>query len=364
MRTKQILAGLMSVTMLCSLGIPASAAEMSSISDPSAEPQVEQAPARVLTWGTIQSIIREDGAVSMVTLYRPAERGGELVLHVSAETIALDSATGKPVGLDRLKEGDSIYAFHSSAMTLSLPPQTAAEAIVTDVPQDAGCAMLHTVEQVERVKDGGIRILTDNGGLYITVDKDAEVSPLYTKNIVSLEDVKQGDRVFAWYNVVLESYPGQAYTDKLVLIPGDSEPQTSAPMDSSCQIVIDGDMVLPQKAVVKNNVVMVPLRAVAETLGCKVAWDSAARTATITDDTRTMAFTIGMDLYVSAAAPETGLIGMTSPIKLGAAPYLDAEGRTWVPAEAFEVMIGYRVSKTDTAIEIAPQELCGYPNVN
>ncbi|MGN1008827.1 MAG: copper amine oxidase N-terminal domain-containing protein, partial [Butyricicoccus sp.] len=225
-----------------------------------------------------------------------------------------------------------------------------------NVPQDAGSAMLHTVEQVEEAKDGGIRILTDNGGLYITAGKDTEISPLYTKNIVQLEDVKEGDRIFAWYNIVLESYPGQTYTNKLVLIPGETEPQTSEPVNDSFQIVLDGDMVLSQEAVMKDGVAMVPLRAVAEALGCEVTWDRAERAATINDGTRTMTFTIGMDLYVSAAAPQTGLIGMTSPTELGAAPYLDAEGRTWVPAEAFEVMVGYEVSQTETAIEIIPQK--------
>lgn len=356
MKTRKILAALAGAAILCSMGLPAFAADAAVISAPVEQTDVEQAPDRVLTWGTIQSIAREEDGWASILLNRPEERGGELVLNISAETIVIDSASGKPVGTESLGEGDEIYVFHSPVMTMSLPPQTAAEAIMTNMPQDTDSAMLHTVEQVEETKDGGIRILTDNGGLYITAANGAEISPLYTKNIVHLEDVKKGDRIFAWYNIVLESYPGQAYTDKLVLISGEMEPKTAEPADDRFQIVLDGDMVLSQKAVVKDGVAMVPLRAVAEALGCKVTWDSAERAATINNGIREMTFDIGMDLYASIAAPETGLIGMTSPIKLGAAPYLDADGRTWVPAETFEVMVGYEVRQTDTTIEIIPQK--------
>lgn len=358
MKTKQILAGLVGAAVLCSMGITASAAEVPNLDAPAVEQDTASAPARILAWGTIKEIRVENGLPVQVVVSRTEENGGELVLNVNTETIVLDSQTGVPANLEDLKAGDSIYAFHSPAMTMSLPPQSYAEAIVTNVPQDAACAMLHTVERVETAEDGGIRILTDNGGLYITAGKDTQVSPLYTKNIVHLEDVKAGDRVFAWYNIVLESYPGQAYTDKLVLIPSEEQDTDTAPADSTEQqysIVLDGDMVLANKAVMKNDVAMVPLRAVAETLGCKVAWDGAAQAATITSDARTMTVTIGTDLYVSAAAPKTGLIGMTSPVKLGAAPYIDAEGRTWVPAKAFEVMVDFQVSQTDTEVQIDPQ---------
>ena len=60
------------------------------------------------------------------------------------------------------------------------------------------------------------------------------------------------------------------------------------------------------------------MRTVAETLGCTVTWDEETQSATMTNDTRTMTVTIGSDSYVSAAAPETGMIGMTSPTSLAA----------------------------------------------
>ena len=353
MKTKQIFAGLIGASMLCSMGAAATAANVQQQEKLPIVEEKQQAPERVLTYGKIESIQKENNMPVSITLSRPKENGGTVVLRIDTDTIMFDSDAGVQADWSTLKEGDCIYAFHSPVMTHSLPPQTTAEAILTNVPQDAGAAMLHTVKEVEQTGDGGLRILADQGDLIISVGKDAVISPLDTKNKVSFADVKVGDRIFAWYDMVLESYPGQTHTDKLVLIPAGM--QIEEPVQRAYHIVIDSDMMLPQKAVVKDEVVMVPLRAAAEALGCKVTWDGTEKAATITDDARTMTVTIGEDLYVSAAAPETDLIGMTTPQKLGAAPYIDAEGYTWVPAKAFEVMVGYQVTQTEDTVKIDPQ---------
>ena len=48
-----------------------------------------------------------------------------------------------------------------------------------------------------------------------------------------------GTRFFAWYDVVLESYPAQAGTDKVVLLPQE---------DDTFAVVVEGDMVLTEDA--------------------------------------------------------------------------------------------------------------------
>lgn len=364
MKTKKIAAALLSASVLCSMGASALAAEtqkdsMTTTAEmqedrlTAARPDTAQSVERGREMGTITAVETEENGCGSVTIKKLGENG-DLVLNVDADTIVLDSATGNPTGISQLKAGDEIYAFHSPAVTMSLPPQTYAEAIVYNIPEDGMSAMLHTVKQVEKTGDK-TSILVDDGSLYIHVDEKTRVTPLRTKNIVSLEDIQPGDRIFAWYSVVLESYPAQAYTDKLVLIPDSATPDEGKDEVASKEyrIVLQKDMVLgSQKAVVKNGVVMVPMRAVAEALGCSVSWNEAEQAATMTNRERTMTMTIGKDSYVSAAAPETGLIGMTAPETLGCAPYVDANYRTWIPAKAFEVMVGYTVTMTDSAVEI------------
>ena len=341
---KKLFAAVLSASMICGVSIPAVAVD--TVDTAQSGETAMQAADRELAYGTIVSIKTENDTPSQILIRSQAE--GEILLQIDTSTILLDSGSGIPGNWTDLKEGDSIYAFHSPAMTSSIPPQTTAEAIVYNVPQDAGCAMLYNVGEIETTDDG-IRFLTSDGSMYISANQDTTLSSLYTKEQVTLQDIQKGDRVFAWYSTVLESYPGQTYASKLVLIREESD--TEKP--SQYSIVLDHDMALgDEKAVRKNDVVMVPMRTVAETLGCTVTWDEETQSATMTNDTRTMTVTIGSDSYVSAAAPETGMIGMTSPTSLGCAPYVDDAYRTWIPAEAFAVLGGYEVNIDDATATV------------
>lgn len=382
MDKKRLFAALMSASMLC--GITALAVEDNNAAapadsnapaaDPAAAPgdvvqPEETMPERVLTWGKIKEITKEEDAVTAITIAR--EGKDDLVLNVGEQTIGLDSQNGQAIGLESLKEGDDIYAFHSPATTMSLPPQSAAEAIICNVPQDAACAMLHTVEKLEKTEEGGLSILTDNGSLYIRTPKQEEVDiqPYRTRNIVTLDDVKVGDRFFAWYGVVAESYPGQAFTEKLVLLPGepaevgndnaaDPAPQnnnTPLPAAAKTGIIVDGDMVLTEMPIEKNGVTMVPLRSVAEVLGYTVTWNQDEQSATISDNARQLTVYLGKDSFMSVPAPAVNAVGATAPVSLGCAPYAE-DGRIWVPAKAFETMVGYTVTIDSTSVQITHEK--------
>ena len=97
----------------------------------------------------------------------------------------------------------------------------------------------------------------------------------------------------------------------------------------------------------------VPLRVAADGLGMKVQWDEKTRTATLDDGVRTMTFQEEDELYASwPSSPD--LVGMTAPTKLAGAPYIAKDGRMWVPAEAFEVLVGYDVTSDQEKITIQP----------
>lgn len=95
----------------------------------------------------------------------------------------------------------------------------------------------------------------------------------------------------------------------------------------------------------------VPLRVAADGLGMTIQWDGATRTARIDDGVRTMDFHEGEASYISwSSDPE--LLGMTAPLELSDAPVIDAQGRMWVPAEAFSVLVGYAVSVENDTLTI------------
>lgn len=110
------------------------------------------------------------------------------------------------------------------------------------------------------------------------------------------------------------------------------------------QIRVDGENVdlskldLSTYIYSKNDNVMVPLRAVAEKMGCSVAWDAEKQAVTVGDDEWEIVLNIGEDSYYGVTKIKDA-VGMTAPQTYGFSPEI-VEDRTFVPAKMFELM-GY-----------------------
>lgn len=110
------------------------------------------------------------------------------------------------------------------------------------------------------------------------------------------------------------------------------------------QIRVDGENVdlskldLSTYIYSKNDNVMVPLRAVAEKMGCSVAWDAEKQAVTVGDDEWEIVLNIGEDSYYGVTKIKDA-VGMTAPQTYGVSPEI-VEDRTFVPAKMFELM-GY-----------------------
>lgn len=210
--------------LACTMALPAMAADVTAvpISAPVSTEELAALPDSVLYYGTVQEI-RKDADGSITQLRMTSERYGEYVMNLSEETVWIDSGKQTASDPSTLQEGESLYVFHSTIATYSLPPQSPAFAVVRNIPMDAGCAQYHEVEAVS-LENGQLKITTDNGGLILTATEDTGLSIYGSDAAVSLSDVKTGDYVMAWYSVVLESYPGQAYPTHLMLLSTESQP--------------------------------------------------------------------------------------------------------------------------------------------
>ncbi len=256
---------------------------------------------------------------------------GEVNVKIDENTLYMDSGNAVEGDIKDIKLSDTVYVFYN---------EDKANAIVYNIPQDTGCAMLHTIEKLEFYDGGQTKILTDNGGMYISIDKNAKITNYSDGKQIRETDLFVGQKIFAWYNGVQESYPAQTSTSRLVLV---DEGQTA-------DILLDGKAIAT-KAVLKNGVWTVPMRETAETLGLEVSWNNDERIAAMENDKRKMAIRIGEDLYVSYASEQSGLIGMTAPIKLGCKAYI-IDDKTWIPAKAFEIFVGFDVTQNNNTIQI------------
>ena len=341
---------LVSGALLCAAALPAMAAESAGAAQTdSALTQEETMPDSVSYYGQVQEIVRDENG-TITSLWLTSERYGEYVMNISPETVWIDSGNYSASDPSTLEVGESVYVYHSPVSTRSLPPQSAAYAVVRNFPQDVSAAKYLEVEAVTQNEDGSITITTDNGGLWLTVEQDASVTT-YAGEEASLDQVQVGDHVMAWYEIVLLSYPGQAGTDHLMILPAAEElPQEGAELS----IVLEGDMVLPVTGKYENGVATVPVAAVAQALGYEVTYTPAERPedtlVTVESDTFRVELRFQVPTIIGVTKIE-GAVGMTAPMDYGMAPYAVAPGTTWAPAQLFE-MLGRTVTLDKDTISI------------
>lgn len=299
----------------------------------------EMLPERILDYGKITEIHEENG--EMVSIWAEGVDGQTTIYTLSEETAFLDSGNGTKIDVFQLKEGDGVYFYHKPFMTTSIPPQTPAEAVVGNVPMDVGCARMHRVEKVEILEDGA-RITTEDGSLILSVENDAVVTNYEDGKETDLTQLDEGERFFTWYEAVAESYPAQASVSHVVIL----EEAEAEEQETGTEVIFRDEIVI------KNDVSYIPLRQAADGLGLSLTWDKEERAAVLRSELRMMKLTEGVDLYVSSAAQE-GMVGMTAPMELGAAPFVDEHGTMYVPAEAFRVLVGYEVTEEEGSIFIS-----------
>ena len=194
-----------------------------------------------------------------------------IFVNLNEDTIILDAVTGETRTADDLKDGETLYAYVGPAMTRSLPPIANGVLVLCNIPADFGAPIYAEVQQVNPGEDGKVSVLM-TGDIILHLDGDTGLTAYGTKNLPTLADIRPGTRLLSWYSMVMESYPAQAVPSKVMVFPCAYAGYTD--MSDSENITVNGER-LDASAYVADGVLMVPVRAFAEALGCQVLWDAA-----------------------------------------------------------------------------------------
>lgn len=341
---KKLTALALSGLMLCSLSVSALAAPLDI--DSSGTLSAEPAPLAdsQLYYGEVKDILTdEEGTLTGLRMDSP--RSGEYVMKLSGETWWIDSGGRTASDPATLKVGEKLYVFHSPVSTRSLPPQSAAYAVVRNIPQDAGCAQYHEVEAVEET-DEGVQITTDNGGLILFLDRNTALLSYSGDAPERPADIPVGSHIMAWYQVVLQSLPGQAHPSCVMTL---EAPATAYTLTvSGKELDLSG---LPRAPYEEEGVLMVPLRLIGEALGYTVDWDPESGAITVDDDYIQKATLFDGTAAVSFEG-HLQVIDMTHPWE-NDAPTACYEGCTYVPLTFFETFFN-DVSLQGGSISVSP----------
>ena len=374
MKKKQILAMGLSAVLACSSVAFAADLAAAETTAPAADntaatettttavPQVKES-FRTGSMATVSKINMDGETVSSILVKTTDEQ--DIQLNLSADTMIVNNETGAAAALSDIKEGDKIYAYYSKAMTRSLPPQSACELILVGVGENTP-ASLHEVGTVSTNEEGMTEVLTADGSMIIRMDDKTTYAPYKTKNIVTKADLTEGTRFLAWYDIVAMSYPGQAYTQKVVILPAAATEETATETQATRETeqtaaeiteltIVAGGKTLEVKGEMKDGVAVVPVRAAAEALGCTVSYEQkdGKEYVTVENDTRSMTLEIGTDNYVSTTKIEDA-VGMTAPAQYGVAPYI-VDGTTYAAADLFKALVGFDVVTEAGTVTITAQ---------
>ncbi|MDY3304239.1 MAG: hypothetical protein SOW78_08190, partial [Clostridia bacterium] len=126
--------------------------------------------------------------VSSDTITAETDEKQAVELKIGDETIFINSELAIPFSASELKDGDKIYVEYSPVMTKSLPPQTRAYLIATNV-EKGGTVNLMKADTVDKDENGNIAVFDKTQNIVLTILKDASVKPYATKNIIKVEDI-------------------------------------------------------------------------------------------------------------------------------------------------------------------------------
>lgn len=298
MKGKKIFSAALSLSLaavLCLSGCTSAAAEDSNASSavmpsvPPAETTVDvptsdplappEGPVYTIAQQHQPDLVRVQGTVSvegdriLVTNSNEWAEYPEIALSLAKDTLILNAVDGSAMAVEDLREGEYVYAYVSPAMTDSLPPITTAAVILAAIPADYAVPAYSIVEQVN-VWEGRTSILMSDDVTYSMSDAELLPGPGFDGDTVTLADITPGCGLLAWYDMLAESFPAQAWPVKVMVIP--------SPYDAWAELepgrlAVNGtevELTEAEQPYVEGETLMVPVRAFAEALGCEVIWNA------------------------------------------------------------------------------------------
>ncbi len=279
----------------------------------------DPAPTRV--WGKVSPW---DGEGILLKNDDKNDHLNEVVVHVG-DAPAVDAATGLPLDLNALKEGDVLYAWIGPAATMSLPPQVFAQVVVGNVPADAAAPEYYVLTSAGWTDPaGGSQMVfsaksgAEEAPLELAVPLDAEVTPWLTRQIIRLEDIRPGSQVLVWRGE-------QDAVSKVLVFP--YAYRGTAAWNTAGTGVVNGETVSVPGKVVKNEEsgekqIYLPLRAVAEAAGYSVSWDKNRGAVVYNESVDPVFFAVPGEEVIFRDGEESGISG----------PCILENGVTYLPA--------------------------------
>lgn len=248
------------------LSLPAAAAEKDLLISPA--PAIESlAPVQV--WGTVTKL--ESGSLLLQNDDKESLHS-EIVVHLPEGVPCVDAVTGLPMDMSKVKDGDILYAWVGNAMTMSLPPQSSALAVVGNIPADYKVPEFYKITGTDKTVMPAIHPAPERtevnlpvaGGETLTVPISAQLTPWLTRQILTVDDLVPGSQILVWKDK-------DGKVEKVLLLPYGYRGYYT--INDKGEVTVNGEKLSVSAKLSDPN--LLPLRAVAEAVNYDVTWVSS-----------------------------------------------------------------------------------------
>jgi len=285
--------------------------------------------------GTITAV--EDGQIIINV-------GAEYAINVDENTIVIDE-NAKTV--TDLKAGNAVRVIASTMVTRSIPPQCYGYVVMVS---DAEAPVFPFYAEVAEVtaEEGTIKFATADDVYEIAMTSETQVADL-DGTALKAEDVKTGDIVLFYTDILTFSIPAQGTANKVVVLGQVVAPETEEEVvvetvvTNLDKVVVNGTEVAT-KVIVEDAATLLHVRAVCEAMGLEVAWDNDLYAVTVGTIPMGVNFKIGENSYNKARM---------MPFTLSVAPQLINDELTYIPVDFLTEILGAQVTIVDGTLNIS-----------
>ncbi|OPZ92235.1 MAG: Protease inhibitor precursor [Firmicutes bacterium ADurb.Bin419] len=250
----------------------------------------------------VEEVNSEEGkVVSILT-----KENGEILrqFNIDESIIVMDNENGIPKNISEIKKGDKICVVASRIETRSIPPQSPAYVILTDMDKKSPAKYIK-VGSID-INENGLATVTDEDGEYIIrIGSDTVLLPYKTRNMISVNDIKVGSEFLMWSEIMTLSLPAQVNPEKVVLLPEKVQEKQGDKIIISTMagvISINGRELYydeDTETFYKNEAGewMVPVRRVASELGYEVNWIGETKGVDLIKENQSLSMQIGKSEY-------------------------------------------------------------------
>lgn len=305
--------------------------------------------------GHIVDVNDQDGNIS-IWLQDEGDREGSqdgIIFHIGEDTLLFSDKTMEEIENDYLKEDMKVSVFYKkdTPMTMSLPPQATPDIIAVREKEKLNFI------KVAKFND---KLVSMDNDLKINIEENTSMVDLDGNNLTE-EDLK-GETLLVFYDNSTKSLPPQTNPYKVIVLDEmdldlDKDEDAEHEITVFNKILIDKMLYRKDERTIelnlennmyknKDDVLMIPLREVAEALNYKVHWNGEKRSTELTKGAQWTEVVIGDGIVGEDNYSFAKMI-----VKLGTPPVL-RNSTTYVPANFVEEILEMKLNLKDGTLLI------------